>query len=176
MLIEEISKMGKSAELMFYDKEPKLEGHHHKNAQCCKEKDPYGDNHQKQNVRQNGEHKHFSCHDEDDGDDDEGFIHKDIMEEDMYKDSNSGRVPSRESESMFGNHTDHYKQTHFGSQSSRHDHGDSNYSWFREEPPHEHYHPRMPPPPTPPPPSYSYGPFRGNRPMFPFDNYSRHFQ
>ncbi|KAL3522992.1 hypothetical protein ACH5RR_015826 [Cinchona calisaya] len=195
MLIQAIAKMGKSAELMFYDKEPNFEGHLPKNGQCSGEKDPHKDDN-KQNVRNIGRDEHFLCHD-DDEDEDDYFVHKDhgpempknIHEEEKYKGSyqgfhrstsTNGRMPSRDSETMFGNHSDHHKQTHFRSQSSRYDTSNSHHPRrSREEPaPYDHYHPRMPSPPPPPPPSppsRSYGLFREHRPMSEFDSYHNYF-
>ncbi|XP_027169375.1 uncharacterized protein LOC113769096 [Coffea eugenioides] len=150
MLIEEIARMGKRAELMFYDKEPKVEGHHQKNVRFAQGKHPSTDDHHKQNVRQDDGHKHFCCDDHDDG-----------GEENM---------PSWGSKNIFGSHSDYPRQTHFCPESSRHDARNPNYSrWFREEPlPYDHPRWRMPPPP---PSSYFYGPFRGRRPMSQFDHF-----
>lgn len=159
MLIEEIGKMNKIAQLMFYDKKPKVEEHRQKKVRFAEEKHPSADDHHKRNVRQDGGHKHFSCDDDDVGGED--FIHKDIEEENK---------PSWGSENIFGSHSDCPRQTHFRPESSRHDTRDRNYSRsFRDEPPlYDHQQWRMRPPP---PPSFFHGPFRGGRPMSRFDHF-----
>lgn len=264
MLTKAIIKLGKRAELIFYNKEPKIEEvHHHKNPQSSGEKHPHSDDHNP-NVRRNGREKYFCCHvddspkmndftreahkyreipkkdDEEDifkhpcspkmedfthevheyreipkKDDDEvtfkhpyspkmeDFTHKDHEyrevpkkddDEDIFNHpyfrfrrsaSTNRRVPSRDSDNMFPNHTDQHNQSHFPTESSRYDDTrNPQYSRrFNEEPPpNEHHHSRMPPPSSPlpprmppPAPTYSHGPLGENRPTSDIDNFLHYF-
>ncbi|KAL3533459.1 hypothetical protein ACH5RR_006980 [Cinchona calisaya] len=177
MLIKEITKLGKNAELIFYNKENKIEeDFHHKTAQSSGEKQPCSDYYHNPNVRQNGKEKYFCCHSDDspktqDFTHHEAYEHRELPkkddEEDIFKHpyfrfwrnaSTNRRGTFGDCDGMFPNHADQHKQADFRTQSTRYDDTrNPQYSrWFTEEPPrYEHRHSRMPssppPPPRPPP-------------------------
>ena len=183
LLVKEIGRTGKPVELIFYDKEPKIEEdkhqyHYERSGNCCKEKHPnHDDDHGNPKSWQNGREKHpnFCCRDDDlhpPKEDNNDEAHKDHEaprkekddEEDIFKHpyfrfqrnaSTNRGVPSWVGKQMFGNHADYQKQAHFDSYSSRYETWNPQCSRFfgGESASYDHYHSRMP---QPPPPSYPY--------------------